>query len=153
MERQRYISGGSIISREGRVLLVRHQYVGHWDFFVLPGGRAVENESAESAAVRETTEEAGLRTEVIRLAYVEDMQTKEMRECKLWFFCRDLGGAPSAEAIEATREKIISAAFYSRAELDGKTVFPPMLTTDEFWVRLAKGFPSAEYLGLRNREY
>lgn len=132
---------------------MRHLFPNHWDFFVLPGGRAHENESAITTAIRETFEEAGLRTEVVRLAYVEDMQTKEMRECKLWFYCKDLGGNPSAKAFEATREKIVSAEFYSRDELDGKTVFPPMLMTDEFWDRLSKGFPVTEYVGLRDREY
>lgn len=133
--------------------MVRHQKPGAWDFFVLPGGRVQENENAEAAAIRETKEEAGITAEVIRLAYVEDMQTSEMRECKLWFWCKDLGGKPNADAFEATRELIVSAEFVARHELEKKTVFPPFLQSDEFWQRLQDGFPEVEYLGLRNREY
>ena len=149
MARTHRISAGSIISRDGKILLVRHQNPGVHDFFVLPGGGVQENEDAEAAAIRETKEEAGLKTEVIRLAYVEEMHILGWRECKLWFLCKDLGGTPCSKAPEATRENIVSAGFYSRSQLDGKTVYPPILNDDVFWNRRSEGFPKVEYLGLR----
>ena len=67
---------------------------------------------AMSAAVREVAEEAGLQTEVIRLRLCRrNAHPGLARECKLWFHCKDLGGTPSAAAIEATREGIVSAYF------------------------------------------
>lgn len=146
------ISAGAIISRNGKILLVRHKTVGKHDFLVLPGGGAEDGESAEQAAIREAREEAGVCAEVIRLAYVEEMHILGWRECKLWFYCKDLGGGPSAKAPEAVREDIVSAGFYSRDELMGKTVYPPELERVEFWRRLEEGFPTTKYLGLRQTD-
>ena len=147
--RTQRISSGAIVVRDGQILLVRHQDENDHDFLVMPGGGVLEGEDAAAAAVRETREEAGIDCKVLRLAYIEEMHILGWRECKLWFFCSDTGGRPSSDRYEATRENIVSASFYSRAALVGKTVYPPVVNTDEFWKLLAEGFPSTEYLGLR----
>jgi hypothetical protein len=143
------ISAGAIVVRDGRILLVRHKEENGHDFLVMPGGGAIEGEDAATAAVRETREEAGVECRAIRLAYIEEMHIMGHRECKLWFFCEDIGGTPSSDRHEATREHIVSAGFYSRADLAGRTVYPPIINTDEFWNQLAAGFPQTTYLGLR----
>ena len=58
------ISGGVVVFREGsdgrRYLLLRHANGGHWSF---PKGHLEKGESARDAAVRELTEETGLKHE------------------------------------------------------------------------------------------
>jgi len=48
---------GIVEDGQGRVLLVRHSYVGGWQ---IPGGGVARGEPAESAVVREMEEEVGL---------------------------------------------------------------------------------------------
>ncbi len=149
MNRPHRISVGAIVSRAGKILLVRHRKPGAFDFLMLPGGGVEDGEDAPAAAMREVMEEAAVKVEVVRLAYVEELHILGKRECKMWFFCEDLGGTPSAAAHEAVREGIVSAAFCARSELANKTVYPPVLSGDDFWARLEERFPTAEYLGLR----
>ena len=137
----------------GRVLLVRHYKTEEYDFLVLPGGGVNSDEDAVAAAKREVWEEAGLSVEPLQLAYVEETQLAGVRECKMWFFCTEFSGALSVMAHEAQREHIVEANFYSRAEIQGKVAFPPVLFTDEFWQNASQGFPQTNYLGLREREF
>ncbi len=140
--------------REGKVLLVRHVKPGAYDFLVLPGGGVYPDEDAVAAAKREAWEEAGLDVEPLGLAYVEETQQTHQRECKLWFWCKEAGGGvPSALAYEARREFIVEARFYSRDQLDGKVVFPPIVLTEQFWQDAARGASEAGYLGLRRRDF
>ena len=136
-----------------RVLLVRHRKPEEYDFLVLPGGGVNPDEDAVAAAKREVWEEAGLSVEPLRLAYVEETQLAKMRQCKIWFFCTGFSGTLSVAAHEAQREHIVEANFYSRAEIQGKVVFPPILFTDEFWQNASHGFHQTQYLGLREREF
>jgi ADP-ribose pyrophosphatase YjhB (NUDIX family) len=150
---QHRISAGAIVLREGKVLLVRHCLPGAYDFWVLPGGGVMEGEDAAAAARREVLEEAGLEVETLHLAYIEETQLDDMRECKLWFLCKEHGGELSTAAHEATREHIVGAAFFAREELEGTVAFPPFLFTDAFWNQATHGFAQVEYLGLRQREF
>lgn len=136
-----------------RVLLVRHCKPGEYDFLVLPGGGVNPSEDAMAASKREVWEETGLVVEPLHLAYVEETQLGEMRECKMWYFCKGFSGTISVEAQEAKREHIVEANFYSRDEIEGKVAFPPILFTDKFWKNASRGFPQMEYLGLREREF
>jgi ADP-ribose pyrophosphatase YjhB (NUDIX family) len=147
------IAAGAIVMDGERVLLVRHCKTEEYDFLVLPGGGVNPNEDALAAAKREVLEEAGLVVEPLHLAYVEETQLEEMRECKMWFFCKGFSGALSVAAHEAEREHIVEANFYSRDEIKGKVAFPPILFTDEFWQNASHSFPQMEYLGLREREF
>ncbi|MBI5381949.1 MAG: NUDIX domain-containing protein [Opitutae bacterium] len=152
MKAQR-ISAGAIVVKDGKVLLVRHRKEGAYDFLVAPGGGVGDGEDAAAAAVREAKEEAGVTVHPVKLAFVEEFFSPVQRECKLWFWCRYLSGAPNAEAHEATREYICEAAFFSREDLVSHTVFPPVLKHDAFWEAERKGFPTTEYLGLRAMEF
>jgi len=146
------IAAGALVVRDGKVLLVRHRKPGAYDFWVAPGGGAEDGEDLHSALRREVLEESGLLVEPERIAYIEDLLTPKMRECKIWFYARLTGGVLSSSSAEAAREYIADAQFLSRGEFGGRTIFPPVLR-DVFWADLDAGFPAPRYLGLRPMEF
>lgn len=146
------ISAGALVEIDGRILLVRHQKPGEYDFWVAPGGGAEEGEDLYATARREVLEECGLHIEPLKIAYVEEFVNPHTRECKVWFTGRLLGGTLSSSAPAAVREHIVEAAWLSRNELDDKTVFPPMLRGD-YWRDREEGFAYPRYVGLREMEF
>ncbi|OQS45102.1 NUDIX domain-containing protein [Chromobacterium violaceum] len=146
------IAAGAIIEREGKILMVRHCKPGIYDFWVAPGGGAINDEPLADAARREVLEECGLRVEINRLVYIEEFSNPETRECKFWFIGRLLGGEIDCGADEATREHIVEAAWLSRGDFAGKTVFPPMLL-DDYWRDREQGFAAPRYVGLRRMAF
>jgi 8-oxo-dGTP diphosphatase len=146
------IAAGVIVENDDRILLVRHTKPGVYDFWVAPGGGAEGTEDLLSAAKREVFEESGLHVEPLQLAYIEEFSNPHTRECKVWFTGRLLGGTINTEASEAKREHITEAAWLSRSEFEGKTVFPPMLHA-EYWRDRENGFAFPRYVGLRAMEF
>ena len=69
----------------------------------------------------------GLLVELERLAYAEDLCTPDVREWKLWFASRLIGGTLRCDAPEATRKLMLKAKFLSPAEFVGKIAFPPVV--------------------------
>jgi hypothetical protein len=63
-----------------------------------------------------------------------------------------IGGTLDCSTHEATREHIVEAAFLSRAEFEGKTVFPPMRTRSIGYDK-ATGFAFPKYLGVREMAF
>ncbi|MBX9266017.1 hypothetical protein B0T37_00170 [Chromobacterium violaceum] len=90
--------------------------------------------------------------EIDRLVYIEEFSNPETRECKFWFTGRLLGGEIDCGADEATREHIVEAAWLSRGDFAGKTVFPPMLL-DDYWRDREQGFAAPRYVGLRRMAF
>ncbi len=146
------IATGVIVENDNRILLVRHAKRGVYDFWVAPGGGAQGQEDLISAAKREVFEETGLHVEPLQLAYIEEFSNPHTRECKVWFTGRLLGGTINTEAVEAKREHITEAAWLSRSDFEGKTVFPPMLHGD-YWKDRENGFAFPRYVGLRVMEF
>ena len=146
------IAAGVIVENDNRILLVRHMKPGVYDFWVAPGGGAEGTEDLLTAAKREVFEESGLHVEPLQLAYIEEFSNPNTRECKVWFTGRLLCGTISTEASEAKSEHITEAAWLSRSEFEGKTVFPPMLNS-EYWQDREKGFAFPRYVGLRAMEF
>ena len=142
------IAAGVIVENEGRILLVRHLKPGVYDFWVAPGGGAEGAEDLLATAKREVFEETGLLVEPLQLAYIEEFTNPDIRECKVWFTGRLVGGTVNTEAEEAKREHIVEAAWLSQSEFEGKTVFPPMLLS-EYWTDRESGFALPRYVGLR----
>jgi 8-oxo-dGTP pyrophosphatase MutT (NUDIX family) len=108
----------------------------------------MDTEELPVAAVREVAEETGLIVEAVCLAYIDELLISETRQCKFWFIARLIGGSLSASSAAARAEHIVEAAFLSRAEMNGKTVFP-LVVVDDFWTRLRDGFAQPRYLGVR----
>ena len=146
------IAVGALVVQEGRVLLVRHHKPDVYDFWVAPGGGAEGVEDLRTALRREVQEETGLLIEPGRIAYIEELSNPHMRQCKIWFQARLVGGRLSAASHEAATEFIAEARFLSRTELRDKLVFPTVLR-DTFWGDLAAGFPEAKYLGVREMAF
>ncbi|MDE1716413.1 NUDIX hydrolase [Chromobacterium amazonense] len=149
---QHRIGAGVIVEHEGRVLMVRHCKPGVYDFWVAPGGGAIDDEPLADAARREAWEECGLWVEIGPLAYIEEFASPQTRECKFWFTGKLLGGAIDCSAEEAVREHIVEAAWLARGEFADKTVFPPMLL-DDYWRDREHGFIAPRYVGLRQMEF
>ncbi len=89
-----------VLDDAGRVLLQRRRDNGEW---ALPGGAIELGETAAEAAVRETAEETGCRTEVVRLAgvYSDPARTtvtypggETVEYVSICFECRFFDGAP-----------------------------------------------------------
>jgi 8-oxo-dGTP diphosphatase len=146
------IAAGVIVEDEGRILLVHHSKPGAYDFWVAPGGGAEGVEDLFAVARREVYEECGLHVEPLHVAYIEEFSNPSARECKIWFTGRVVGGSLNSSCEEAIREHIVGAAWLSREEFAGKTVFPPMLR-NEYWKDKEAGFAFPRYVGLRAMEF
>lgn len=150
MEHQ--ISAGVIVEQDDRILLVRHRKPGAYDFWVAPGGGALGDEDLRATARREAFEECGLHIEPDRLLYVEEFVQPGKRYCKVWFSGLLLGGTLDCGAPEARNEHIVEAAWLTREQMGGKTVFPPMLLGD-YWNDRPAGRAEPRYVGLRQMDF
>lgn len=146
------ISAGAIVEREGRLLLVRHQRAGEYDFWVAPGGGVKGSESLEAAAERETKEESGLDVRASKLIYIEELINPECRHVKFWFAASLRGGSLDVSHADTAAEFIIQAAWLAPADFEDKTVFPPVLT-GRYWQDRSAGFPSPVSLPLRRMQF
>ncbi len=148
------ISAGAIVFDQGRVLLVRHNKEGSYDFWVAPGGGVIDTEDIFQAAKREVKEETGLDAEPIRPIYLEEFHEPTTRHIKTWIWFKLTGGALSVDAHEAAREHIVEARFFTEDELkhERRDVFPVVLR-NRAWRDLETGFNHFEYLGLRAMAY
>lgn len=149
---QHRISAGIIVEHESRILLVRHVRPGKYDFWVAPGGGVQGSEELAMAAVREVREESGLEVNAGELLYIEELIEPETRHCKFWFRGHLVGGELSTAAPEATAEYITEASWFTRDEMQGRTIFPPVLESI-YWEDRALGNASPKHLGLRYMEF
>jgi 8-oxo-dGTP diphosphatase len=146
------IAAGVILEQDERILLVRHRKINVYDFWVAPGGGAQGEEDLRAAAKREVLEECGLDVEPLSIAYIEEFTQPNLRECKVWFTGKLLGGTLDTSRPEAAREHIVGAAWLCRSELEGKIIFPPMLTS-EYWQDKLNGFAHPRYVGVRKLDF
>jgi 8-oxo-dGTP diphosphatase len=133
------------------VLLVRHVVPGRYDFWVAPGGGVKGEESYEEAATREVWEETGLKVEVGRLLYIEDLVNPECRFVKFWFAAQLIGGILDVTHPEARAEHVVEAAWLKPEELQGKAVFPEVLT-GRYAADKEASFPGVIRLPMRRME-
>ena len=146
------ISAGAIVESDGRLLLVRHQRPGRYDFWVAPGGGVKGDESLEAAAAREVREETGLVVRVSKLLYIEELADAGCRYVKFWHDASLVGGTLDTSHHEAVAEYIVQAAWLAPEECQGLTVFPPVLT-GRYWSDRSAGFPGVVHLPLRRMEF
>lgn len=142
------ISAGAIVEHDGRLLMVHHVRTGRYDFWVAPGGGVKGEESYEETATREVWEETGLRVEVGRLVYVEDLVNPECRYVKFWFLAKLLGGVFDFSHPEAKLEHVAEAMWLEPTQFAGKEVYPEFLHS-RYATDKQAGFPGVVRLPMR----
>ncbi|MGH2354285.1 MAG: NUDIX domain-containing protein [Chloroflexota bacterium] len=101
----------------GRVLLVR-QTPG-MDFWVVPGGGLEGGELMREAALREFREETGLQARLVRLLWIDEMNSNETLRVDAIYLGEIIGGAAGDGEHECR--------FFSQEELDTHSVYPRWL--------------------------
>lgn len=146
------ISAGVLVEHDNRLLMVHHVRPEHYDFWVAPGGGVHGDESYEDAARREVWEETGLRIDVGRLLYVEDLVNPVCRFVKFWFAGSVEGGRLDSSHTEARREHIVGAEWLAPTEFAGKAIYPSLLI-DRYGLDRTAGFPGVVRLPMRRMEH
>lgn len=111
----------------------------------------MQDESVPDAAIRETLEETGLRVAARKVLCIEDLLCNRFKMCKVWF----LGEVVTGELKRtegAMREGIIEARWYGKQELEGETVFPPIIK-ECAWSSFASDNWDVKCLGLRRADF
>jgi 8-oxo-dGTP diphosphatase len=98
-----------IVLLDGKIVLIRR---GHEPFkgrLALPGGFVEKDETVEQAVVRETKEETGLATEIVRLIGVYSEPGRDPRgpTVSICYQLRVTGGSPRASSDAAAVELVM----------------------------------------------
>jgi 8-oxo-dGTP diphosphatase len=151
---QHRIRVAAIIIENKRILLVRHVHPVKGDEWWVPPGGGLEDsdESIFDCAVRETREETGLEIAPHEILYLREFTDLEFQRRNLEIFLRAevTGGelvpryAPPAGH---TGDYAQGAAWVSRAEMEGMTIYPTMLAEETFWQQSPGSPPGIQYLG------
>jgi ADP-ribose pyrophosphatase YjhB (NUDIX family) len=150
MKKQR-IAAAAIILNKNKILLVTYTLPNNKSFLVGPGGGIKLNESIPHAITREVKEETGIQVQPCKLLWIEDLLSKTHRMIKLWFLCKVIKGE-IIKTKEAAKEGITNVAWYSKAQLKNKTVYPHLLVTKP-WKNFSKKNWIAQYLPLKRAQF
>lgn len=107
---------GNIIIEDSKVLLLYRKDEKHWE---VPGGKVKENESATKAAVRETKEEIGVKTQLEKPFYSGEFQKEN--QLYLWhgYLAKIKEGEP-----ELQEDKFEKLKWISKGQLDQINLAP-----------------------------
>ena len=134
MSKPHRIAAGGITFHEDSVLLVRYPGGSGGTYLAAPGGALEDDENVLQAILRETREETGVLMRPIRVVLIEDLVFPEYKMSKVWMICDFIEGK-IRRTIEAEREGILEADWFTAAELRGETVYPPVLIQRD-WAQL-----------------
>lgn len=124
---------GALITlwNRGQVLLVRNSYV---SYYTLPGGYIHAGESGAQAAVRELSEEVGLRATTEQLALVlEETHPWQGKQDHVQIFSMEVDERPH---IQIDNREVVEAAWWSPERALNLTLFPPLRKVIEERVRM-----------------
>jgi ADP-ribose pyrophosphatase YjhB (NUDIX family) len=141
------ISAAALVLDGDRLLLVNHREPGAYDFWLPPGGRLEGNESILDCARRETLEETGLVVQPQRILYVQEFVEPGYHFCKFFIMCSSCTGELTLANRDADESWLVDATFFSRQEMQGMEVLPPVLK-GQFWADLDADLRQTVYLGL-----
>lgn len=141
------ISAAALITQQQRLLLVNHREWGQYDFWVPPGGKLQGSESIFDCARREIMEETGLSIKLDRIIYIVEYAEPGYHFCKFFIRCKTFDGKLTLANREQGETFLVNARFFSKADMEGIDVRPPILK-DRFWDDLEAGFPETRHLGL-----
>lgn len=135
-----------------KILLVKHLDAVHGEVFWVPPGGGLEDqdESIFGCAAREVFEETGLQVTPGRLVYLREFMdgASNTRNLELFFLGLSYSGEltlANAAGRRLDEDTILEAAWLSRDELQGLTVYPKELKK-EFWEESTSGLTGVRYL-------
>jgi len=151
----RRLNSRVVLVQEKRLLLVSDDNESHW---FLPGGHVEPEEPLETALVRETVEETGIRIAPERLLYLREFVDDHRREhaVECYFLGRVTGGEgrmgadPGFRDISTVHGQVTRTRWFDRAALSRIVVYPDALR-DRLWEDLAAPLPD-RYLGAARLE-
>ena len=136
MTGQHRISAGAIVIRGGKILLVRYRDGHGKTYLVGPGGGVGSEEGLTQAISREVKEETSIEVAPTNLLCVDDLYSHKYRMVKIWFLCRVVRGRLKRTR-GAVDEGIVEAGWYSKADLENETVYPPIVKQAD-WTSFAQ---------------
>lgn len=150
---QRIRSAAIIVNDEQRILLIKHVHPETgYEWWVPPGGGIEEfDNSVFDCARREVFEEANLKVDINRIAYIREFFIKKDKKLNIEIFtlADNYEGELSLKNIagKGSDEQFVKdVRWFSREELQDIVVFPEILK-DYFWSDYAENFPTVKYLG------
>jgi ADP-ribose pyrophosphatase YjhB (NUDIX family) len=121
------IAAGGIVFRGDSVLLVRYPGSREGETYLAgPGGGLEDGENIVQAVTREIREETGLTVAPQRVIGIEDILFPRFKMVKIWMLC-EAGEGDIRRTEGAEIEGIVEAAWFTRDQLAGETVYPDLL--------------------------
>ena len=82
-----------------------------------------------------------------RIIYIVEYAEPGYHFCKFFIRCKTFDGKLTLANKEQGETFLVNARFFSKADMEGIDVRPPILK-NQFWDDLEAGFPETRYLGL-----
>jgi 8-oxo-dGTP pyrophosphatase MutT (NUDIX family) len=152
MAKPHRIAAGGLIFKGNAVLLVRYRDSrSAQTYLVGPGGKLEDDENVVQAVIRETMEETRIAVRPLRVVAIEDLITTHYKMIKIWMAC-DFVKGEIRKTVEAEKEGIIAADWYTRVQLTDDVVFP-FLLMEQDWERLRSGTDEVVCLPSRRAKF